>query len=255
MLKILDRLQAVLFFVGLILIWEIACRAFKVPDFLLPAPSQIIGRLAQIPDRMLMHAWATLEEILAGFFIAVLGGVSLAILTAHSRFLTKTLYPLLVMTQTIPTIAIAPLLVVWFGPTAVARLIVVFLISFFPVFVSTVSGLRHADEELILLVRGLNGSRWKAFTKIRWPSAMPHVFAGLRIAITLSVIGAVVAEFVAATRGLGYLVFTGATDLDTDLVFGGVVVLAVMGVCLFQLVRLAQQWMVPWATETDDSEM
>jgi NitT/TauT family transport system permease protein len=158
------------------------------------------------------------------------------------------------MSQSIPTVAIAPILVIWFGPGDAARLIVVFLIAFFPIVVNTTAGLLRADDDLVALVRGLNASRWKIFTKIRLPNALPYLFTGMRISIALSVIGAVVAEFVAATEGLGYVVFSGATNMDTKLVFAAVVILAVMGIVLFQLVRLAQAIVVPWAQTTREGE-
>jgi NitT/TauT family transport system permease protein len=125
----------------------------------------------------------------------------------------------------------------------------VFLIAFFPMVVNTTAGLLRVNEELIDLARGLNASRWKIYTKIRMPNALPHIFTGMRISIALSVIGAVVAEFVAAQQGLGYLIFSANTNLDTKLVFAGVALLAVMGIILFQLVRLAQQFAIPWARE------
>ncbi len=165
--------------------------------------------------------------------------------TAHSRVLSRTVLPLLVMSQTVPTIAIAPILVIWFGPGEAARLIVVFMIAFFPIVVNTTAGLLRVNEELIDLVRGLNASRWKIFTKIRLPNALPHIFTGMRISIALSVIGSVVGEFVAATEGLGYLIFSANTNLDTKLAFAAVVLLAAMGIVLFQIVRLAQRLLVP----------
>ena len=127
-------------------------------------------------------------------------------------------------------------------------------IAFFPIVVNTTAGLLRVNEELIDLVKGLNASRWRIFTKIRMPNALPHIFTGMRISIALSVIGAVVAEFVAATHGLGYLVFTGATNLDTKLVFAAVVLLATMGIILFQIVRIAQTVAVPWAQTTREGE-
>ncbi len=249
-LKLLDRFLPGLFFAGLLVLWQVACDAFRVPDFLLPSPVVILGKIAEIPDRMLLHLVTTLDEVLLGFFAALAGGIALATITAHSRLLSRTLYPLLVVTQTVPTIAIAPVLVIWFGPGDVARLIVVFLIAFFPIFVNTTAGLLRVDSDLIDLARGLKASRWKIFTKIRFPNAVPHIFTGMRVSITLSVIGAVVAEFVAATQGLGYLVFSGATNLDTKLVFAAVVLLAAIGIVLFQLVRMAQSFAVPWARDT-----
>jgi NitT/TauT family transport system permease protein len=251
---LLDRALPGLFFLALLVAWQLGCDAFKVPDFLLPSPLAIIGKIAEIPGRMLMHLLVTLREVVFGFAVATLGGVFLATVTAHSRFLARTLFPMLVVSQTIPTVAIAPLLVIWFGPGDVARLTVVFLIAFFPIVVNTTAGLLRVDAELVDLVRGLNASRWKIFTKIRLPNALPHIFTGMRISIALSVIGAVVAEFVAATAGLGYLVFTGATNMDTKLVFAAVVLLGLMGIILFQLVRLAQLWTVPWAQKVREGE-
>jgi NitT/TauT family transport system permease protein len=254
MSKPIDRILPAVFFIVLIAGWQVALGIFHVPDFILPAPSQIVGKIIQIPDRMLLHFSATLAEVLAGFALALIGGVALAVVTAHSRFLARALYPLLVVSQTVPTIAIAPILVIWFGPGNIARLAVVFLIAFFPIFVNTTAGLLRVDEDLIALVRGLNGSRWMIFTKIRLPNALPNLFTGMRISITLSVIGAVVAEFVAATQGLGYLVFTGATNMDTKLVFAAVVILAAMGIALFQLVRLVEKFAVPWAGRVREGE-
>ncbi len=247
-----DRLLPTAFFIVLILLWQGACAAFRIPEFLLPSPLAILGKIAEMPDRLLMHAWATLAEVLIGFSLACVGGIVLASITAHSRFLSRTLFPILVLSQVIPTIAIAPILVIWFGPGDLARLIVVFMIAFFPVVVNTTAGLLRVNQDLLDLVHGLNGSRWMIFKKIRLPNALPFIFTGMRISIALSVIGAVVAEFVAATKGLGYLIFTGATNLDTKLVFAAVTALACLGILLFQVVRSAQAVLVPWAGGTEE---
>lgn len=252
--RIVDRLLPAVFFVAFLVAWELGCAVFDVPEFLLPAPIAILAKIAEIPQRMLLHTLATLEEVVYGFALASVVGILLATITAHSRLVARTLFPLLVMSQTIPTIAIAPVLVIWFGPGDAARLIVVFLIAFFPIVVNTTAGLLRVDAELIDLVRGLNASRWKIFVKIRFPNALPHIFTGMRISIALSVIGAVVAEYVAATKGLGYLVFSANTNVDTKLVFAAVVLLATMGIILFQLVRLAQRLAVPWAQSTREGE-
>jgi NitT/TauT family transport system permease protein len=247
--RTLDRILPGLFFVAMLAAWQIACDVFAVPTFLLPTPVEILRKIAEVSDRMVLHSLATLREILIGFGIACVGGVALAAITAHSRLFSRTVFPILVMSQTVPTIAIAPLLVIWFGPGDVSRLIVVFMIAFFPMVVNTTAGLLRVNEELIDLVRGLNASRWKIFTKIRLPNALPHIFTGMRISIALAVIGAVVAEYVAAEEGLGYLIFSANTNVDTRLVFAGVVLLAAMGIVLFQLVRLAQTIAVPWSQD------
>jgi len=252
--RALDRILPIAFFLLVLAAWQVSCNVFAVPDFLLPSPIAIAKKIAELPERMLLHTLTTLREVLIGFAAACIGGIVLASLTAHSRLFGRTVFPMLVMSQTIPTIAIAPILVIWFGPGDAARLIVVFLIAFFPMVVNTTAGLLRVNEELIDLARGLNASRWKIYTKIRMPNALPHIFTGMRISIALSVIGAVVAEFVAAEQGLGYLIFSANTNLDTKLVFAGVVLLAVMGIILFQLVRLAQQFAVPWARESAATE-
>lgn len=250
MLRTLDRILPIAFFLLVLAAWQASCDVFEVPDFLLPSPIAIALKIAELPERMILHTLTTLREVLIGFGAACFGGIALASITAHSRLFSRTVFPMLVMSQTVPTIAIAPVLVIWFGPGDTARLIVVFLIAFFPMVVNTTAGLLRVNEELIDLARGLNASRWKIYTKIRMPNALPHIFTGMRISIALSVIGAVVAEFVAAERGLGYLIFSANTNLDTKLVFAGVALLAVMGIILFQLVRLAQQIAVPWARES-----
>ena len=254
MLARFNRSLPTLFLIGLLVFWELAVRILAVPDFLLPSPSSIVDKIFEIPDRLMWHAWATLREVLIGFGIAAVGGIFIAVVIAHSRALSRTLYPVLVITQVVPTIAIAPVFTIWLGPTDISRLLVVFLIAFFPIVVNTTAGMLRVDEELIDLIRGLNASRWKIFTKIRMPNALPYMFTGMRISITLAVIGAVVAEFVVSERGLGYLVFSATTNLDTVLVFTAVTLLAVMGIVLFQLVRLAQKLALPWALEAEEGE-
>ena len=186
MLARFNRSLPTLFLIGLLVFWELAVRILAVPDFLLPSPSSIVDKIFEIPDRLMWHAWATLREVLIGFGIAAVGGIFIAVVIAHSRALSRTLYPVVV----VPTIAIAPVLTIWLGPTDISRLLVVFLIAFFPIVVNTTAGMLRVDEELIDLIRGLNASRWKIFTKIRMPNALPYMFTGMRISITLAVIGA-----------------------------------------------------------------
>lgn len=243
----LGWLWPTLFFLALLGLWQASGYLFGVEPFILPSPYVIGVKLVEQFDRLMMHTVQTLLEVVIGFGVACFGGFAIAAITAHSRFFARSLYPLLVISQVVPTIAIAPLLVIWFGPGDVARLTVVFLIAFFPMVVNTTAGLLQVDEQLIELIRGLKGSRWKIFTRIRIPNSLPYVFTGMRISIALSVIGAVVAEFVAAQRGLGYVIFSGATNLETDLVFAAVVLLAAMGILLFQLVGVAQRLAIPWA--------
>src|SRR5262249_34593265 len=181
--------------------------------------------------------------------LAVIVGMTIAAMIVHSRFLAESLFPLLVITQVTPQVAIAPILVIWFGSGELPKIIIAALIAFFPMVINTATGLLRLDEELIHLVRGLNMSRWKIFLLIRVPNSLPYVFAGMRISIAFAVIGAVVGEFVAASRGLGYIVFAGMANLDTRLTFAAIAILAAMGIALFWLVGLLRRFALPWASE------
>jgi NitT/TauT family transport system permease protein len=253
--RTLDRMLPALFLIAVVAVWELAVDALQIPRFILPPPSAIFARIFENFGHMTSHVLATTKEILVGFFLALIGGGFLAVIVSESRFLARTLYPLLVISQTIPTIAIAPILVIWFGPGDVARFVVVFLVAFFPIFVNVATGLIRVDDDLTDLVHGLGGSRWQMLIKIRSHNSIPYLFTGMRISITLAVIGAVVSEFVASTQGLGYIVFSGATNMDTPLMFSGVVLLAAMGFILFYVVRGVQYLAVPWARDQAEERL
>lgn len=248
------RWKSVLFFLALIAVWQIAVDAGLVLRFLVPSPTDILGEMADRWDRLLLHTGFTLYIAVVGFLIALFVGVLMAVLIAHSKFLAESLYPLLVLSQVVPQIAIAPLLAIWFGPGDLTKLIVVFLITVFPIVVNTTAGLLQVDDDLLYVVRGLKASRWKIFILIRMPNALPSLFAAMRISITLAVIGAVVAEFVAGSVGLGYVVFTGAANVNTRLVFAAVVLLGAMGIGLFAIVRGLQQISLRWAQSAKEGE-
>ena len=162
------------------------------------------------------HTWVTLGEVLAGYLLAIAVGIPLAALLAQFRIIENALYPLLIASQTIPKIAIAPILVVWFGFGLVPKMLVAFLICFFPIVVDTLIGLRSVPKEVLWLARSMGASQWKTFSKIQFPAALPHIFAGLKVASTLAVVGAVVGEFVAADRGLGYQLIVANGVLDVS---------------------------------------
>ena len=187
----------------LLALWQAADVMFHIPTFILPSPLEVLTKLIDKRDTLLFNAAITLYEILAGFALAVVIGIALAALIVHSRFLAESVYPLLVVSQVTPQVAVAPILVIWFGSGDLPKIIIAFFVAFFPMVVNTTAGLQQVDEELLNLLRGLNASRWKIFRLLRFPNALPYIFAGMRISITLSVIGAVVGEFVAASEGLG----------------------------------------------------
>jgi NitT/TauT family transport system permease protein len=240
------RLQPVLAFVVLLVAWEVCAKAFHIPRFLLPAPSDIAIQMYVKADYLAAHSLVTLREIFSGIALAIVIGIFLAVVIVHSRFLAGTLYPLLVVSQVVPQVAIAPIYMIWFGPSLTSKVLVVFTLCFFPMVVNTVAGLLRVDPDLIDLVRGLNASRWSILTKIRIPNALPNILVGMRLSATLSVIGAVVAEFISADKGLGYLIFAGITNLDTPIVFGAVAVLATTGIALFYSIQLLQKLALPW---------
>jgi NitT/TauT family transport system permease protein len=230
---------------GLIIIWEVAARAFNIASWLLPAPSEIFLVFLERPD-IWKHTWVTLLETLGGFGLSILFGIPLAVLIMSSPVLRNAIYPLLLITQSIPKIAIAPLLLVWIGYGASTKIVLAFLVAFFPIVVDTATGLNSPPAQLLDLAKQLSASRLQVFTKIRFPSAMPHIFSGLKVAISLSVIGAVVAEFIASTEGLGYMVLISSAHFKTDAAFAAMIVLSIMGIVLFFILENLEQVLVPW---------
>jgi NitT/TauT family transport system permease protein len=234
-------------FAALIVIWEACVHLFAIPEFLLPAPSAILNALVQQAPNVMQHTRATLFTILAGFAASIIIGFPLAIAIASSPLLANALYPLLVLTQSVPKIAIAPLLVIVFGANEVPRIMVTFLVAFFPLVISIAAGLLATPAELVELGRSLKASWLQELFRIRLPSATPFVFSGLKMAVTFSVIGAVVGEFVAAERGLGYLITSSTAFFRTSLAFGAVVLLSIIGIVLFQLVVIIERAFFSWS--------
>lgn len=224
-----------------LVIWEAAVRVFDVPRWLLPSPSSIVREVFGAGDLLARHAWTTLQEILIGFAVAAGLGVGLAVLIAYSRTLERSLYPYVIASQTIPIIAIAPLLLVWVGPGQASKVIIVALISFFPIVVNVVDGLRSADSEMIAMFRTLGASRGQIFRKLQAPSALPFFLSGLKVAAVVAVIGAVIGEWVGASGGLGWLMRVSAPQFHTARVFAAIFILSAIGICLFLLVGAVER--------------
>lgn len=231
----------------LILLWEAAVRVFHVPLYLVPAPSRVWADLATRNVTLLEHLAATFSETALGFGAGIVGGIAAATLIVASRFLQQVLYPLLVIAQIIPKIAIAPIILIWVGHGMISKVLIAFLVSFFPLVVNTITGLRAVESDLLDLMRSLGASASQTFVKIRFPSALPFIFSGLKVSIVLSVVGAVVGEFVGGSEGLGYLILVSNAEMNTPLMFSAFFLLSVMGLALFGLVALAERLIAPWA--------
>jgi NitT/TauT family transport system permease protein len=231
---------------AVLVLWEIGVRAGGVPAYLLPPPSAILGRMVRDYKLLALHTWVTSGEILAGYLIAIVISIPLAAVLAQFRVVENALYPILVASQTIPKVAIAPILVVWFGFGLLPKVLIAFLICFFPIVVDTMIGLRSVPKEVLWLARSMGASQWKTFVKIQFPAALPHIFAGLKVASTLAVVGAVVGEFVAADRGLGYQLIVANGLMDVQLSFAVLITLSLIGIVLYAIVDLAERAALPW---------
>jgi NitT/TauT family transport system permease protein len=233
-------------FVGVLVVWELAYHVFKIPKFVVPAPLGIIAETWEWRWRLAGHAWVTLYETLAGFALSIAVGVPLAVVIVYSPFLRRALYPLVVVTQAVPKVAIAPVLMLLLGAGEVSKVVVAFLVAFFPIVVDTATGLAATPPELLDLSRSYRASALKTFVKVRFPMALPFVFSGLKVAVTLAVIGAVVGEFVGSDKGLGYVIVSATSYWKSNLAFGAMGILALMAVALFGLVELAERLICPW---------
>lgn len=253
----MDRLRASLpawiAVIALFAAWEGAVRFFGIREFLLPAPSVIWSATIAVWPTVLGHTWATLVTVLLGFAASVAISLPMAMAIASSATVSAALYPLLVITQSIPKVALAPILIIALGANEVPRVIVTFLVAFFPLVVSTVAGLLATPPELVELGRACRAGRIQELLRIRLPFAVPFVFGGLKVAAALAVVGAVVAEFVGADAGLGYLIQTSMAFFRTPLAFSAVVILALMGIVLFQAVALVERIFFPWSSGSENA--
>ena len=231
---------------GLIAVWEIYVRLAGIDALLLPPPSAVVRYLAENAAVLASNGAATLSELLLGFSIGVVIGLSLGILMQIWRWFREAAYPWLVATQMVPIPAVAPILVLWFGFTIVPKAATVALMSFFPVAVNTVDGLSSLNPELVRLLRTFGAGPWKVMRMAAFPAALPRIFSGVRVAMALSVVGAVVGEWVGSTHGLGYLMLHFENRGETAGLFATVAVLTVMGIILFFLVGWVEDWAISW---------
>jgi NitT/TauT family transport system permease protein len=230
----------VLAVLGFIVAWQVVVTVLDVPTWLLPSPATIWRTFLKNAHMLGRHVLATGSGAVGGLLIGAIAGIALAIVMARSRLIERILMPLLVIDQSIPKMALAPIFVIWFGAGMMSRIFIAMIISFFPMIVNTVRGMRSIDPRLADLMETLSAGHWSTMTKVRLPNAVPYIFSGLKVAVPLAIIGAVVAEFMQADSGLGYIVLIAVGNIDTPLVFVAVLLMAALSLALFSLVSLAE---------------
>jgi NitT/TauT family transport system permease protein len=235
-------LSMALFFV----LWHAAVVFFEIPPYLVPRPLPVFFYLVEHAGFLAFHTAVTAYETVGGFVLSVVIGVPLAMALVGSRTLDRAVMPLLVLSQTFPKIALAPLLIIWFGIGVQTTVLVSFLIAFFPILMSTVIGMRSVESDMIDLGRSMRASPWRIFTVVRLPYAMPSILSGMKVAIAFAVVGAVVGEWVGANSGLGFLLLRANANLDTVLLFAILVILMLLGAVLYGLLVLLERMLIPW---------
>lgn len=241
--KLAPFLTLVLFLV----LWEVFVRAANIHPIVMPPPSVAFKYIAFNIPLLLDHAYTTMNEIILGFLLSVVVGLTLAIAMTHFSLLNRALYPLIVLSQVLPKVAFAPLLLLWLGYGILPKVVIAFTIAFFPIVINSLGGFTSVDPEMLDLFRVIQANRWQTFLKLRFKNALPQIFDGLKIAITLAVIGAVVAEFIGGDSGLGYLIIVSNSTLDTPLMFASLIILSLAGIILFGIIILIERLSIPWS--------
>lgn len=235
----------------LLILWEAIIRIFSVPQFVLPAPSEIAVALYQKAGTLATATLVTAEEVLIGFAFAAVVGISLALLIVRFQLFGRALYPIIVLFQTVPKVALAPIFILWFGYDLAPKVVLIMVIAFFPITLNMLSGLESVEPSLIALMRSVGATQTDILFKVRIPHALPHLMAGMKVAITFSVIGAIVGEFAGASAGLGYAIQFASTQLETPLVFAALIVVSVVGILFYYVIEWLERLLVPWAPKFD----
>jgi NitT/TauT family transport system permease protein len=243
------------FYMGVILLWQLLVTGFNVPNYLLPTPLEVINQLIENFSLFVKHTGITLFESLLGFILGAIFAFIISIGIVYSKIFEDIIQPILIMSQTTPRIAIAPFLIIWLGYTLLPKIIIAALICFFPIVISSVKGLKSSDRDLLNLMKSYGAKEKDIFLKIKLPSALPYIMTGLKIGITWSVIGAVVAEFVGADAGLGYLIVQGSINFDTSLMFASLLILALLGIVLFKIMSTIEKKVLYWNRNEKDLEL
>ncbi|WP_439402567.1 ABC transporter permease [Bradyrhizobium sp. DASA03068] len=244
--RVISCLYPVSTLAALLLVWYAAVKIFRVPPYLLPLPGDVIQRMREDFWFLLHHSWITIYITLGGFVLSIAIGVPLAIVLVASRVLERAVMPWLILSQTFPKVALAPLIVVWFGLGLGPKFAITFLVAFFPILISTIVGLRSIEREMLELASSVRANTLQMFFHFRLPIALPNIFAGAKVSIALSVVGAVIAEWVGANVGLGYLLLQANANLDTTLLFAVLIVLLIIGVVFYYAVEFVERLVIPW---------
>lgn len=250
-----DWIVPVVSLVACLMLWEVAVRAFGVPVYLVPAPSAIAKNITHNYAMLLDQTLSSVTAIVTGFLLAVVIAIPAATLMVYSKLFRRAVYPVLLTAQILPKVALAPLFIVWFGFGLLPKVLMTFLISFFPMVIDTAIGLTAARPESLLLVRSMGGTRWQAFWKIRLPGALPNIFGGAKVAITFAVVGAIVAEFVGSDSGLGYMLVLARGNLDTVTVFAVIIWLIGLGFVFYFIVEWLERFFLKTRVNNRSEEL
>lgn len=248
---LLHYTPSLLVIVALLLLWQLAVVMFNVKEFILPSPWAALKAFGRPNYQWIANLLATLYAVLGAFALSAVLGIALAVVVVWNDLLMRTIMPVLILFNTLPKIALAPLFVIWLGYGIWPNIVIGTTIAFFPMVVNTAVGLASAEPEMLDLVRTLKASRWQVLRKIRFPHALPYIFVGLKLAATMSVIGALVGEFVASERGLGSLIISGGVTLETPAIFASLFLISIMGLALYGAVVAVEHWVAPWAHRED----
>ena len=249
--KAVEWLPAIGLFVLLIVVWQLAVTVFGVREYLLPSPASVVAALLSPEIDWIGHVLVTGAAIFGAFLIAAVGGIILGVTIAWSGMMSRALMPFLVFVNTLPKVAIAPLFLLWLGYGILPNMLIGALIGFFPVVINTAIGLTQIDDDMLDLGRVFNAPKWKVFAKIRVPNAYPYILAALKVTATAAVVGAIVGEFVASQRGLGYVIVTTQSSMNTSVAFAALIWISIVGLLLYGVVVLLAHLWAPWAEGVD----
>jgi len=246
-----DHYRSVLVILGFFLVWEFSVHIFKIPVIVLPAPSAALQVLffeqANANYHWALNIKTTLHAFLMAFCVTSVLGISIAIIITWSRHVKSMVMPLFIFINSLPVIAIAPLILIWIGYGITTNMLIAFLVSFFPVVINTMTGLDAVEDEILDLARYLNASKLQLFIKIRIPNSLPYIFSGLKICATMSIIGAIVGEYLGSDRGLGYVVINSQYTVNTPPIFASLILISLFGAGLYVIVTLFERLLMPWA--------